>query len=139
MLQLAKSVCPLTEDEACLVTEAIALWHDPNNFPDDKVAQVKQLFRRVFSLHPETTLVGSAVRDAVILSSPMRGTAMSSQRFFAIVQMPDTWECNRLDTDCFISFSDRVGFVDLIRMLDASTSGPVVYVFQDWLEQSSDS
>ena len=125
----------MSEGERALVVNAICSWHDQESFSDESVLRVKSLFRKLFSLPPDTVLVGSAVPDAVILSAPLLDRASAVARFFAVVKPEASdgrWECMQLDADCFISFSNQTRFRELVHLLNASANGPITVMSKRW-------
>lgn len=129
MMRLAVTQCPIAESECALVRDAVNAWHDQDLFPEPRVIEVKSLFRRLFQLPPETVLVGSALPDAVVLSSPPPEDSDLST-FYAVVLPSENqngaFECMRLDTECAITFSTNVSFRDMLLFLNDSSYGPLL-------------
>ena len=68
-----------SSEEVELLLMALAKWGRPDQFTDAHVRQVKEIFRRAFSLAPGTVLVGSVLPDAIMLQQPGDGN-----RFYAL-------------------------------------------------------
>lgn len=72
-------ILPQAEHE--LLEEALRHWQNPVFFPDEKVAQVKDIFRTVFGLSRNILLAGSSLPDSIILQG-----SNNPRAFYAIMQ-----------------------------------------------------
>ena len=114
--------CVLPTEELALLDEALRLWHDPAQFSDERVAEVKGVFKKVFGLPDETVLAGSVVPDAIILQ-PGGG---ETSTFYAIVQAEapeDGWEAVELAANGAISWAKDTPFRLILFMLACSSGG----------------
>lgn len=118
-------LCPesfsLATEEHVLLDEALAFWHDPSKFPDEKVAHVKDVFKKVFGLPEETVLAGSTLPDAVILQS-----SDDIQTFYVIVQAENPgegWEAMELRSEGQISWAKTTPFRLVLFFLAESVAG----------------
>ncbi len=72
----------LPREEHELLEEALLLWQDPVRFSDEKVVQVKDIFRNVFGLSREVLLAGSSLPDSIILQG-----SNNTKAFYAVIQL----------------------------------------------------
>jgi hypothetical protein len=103
------------------LAEGLTSWHLPDQFTDAKVAQVKEVFKIVFRLPPETNLVGSAVSDAIILQP-----AGNNHKFYALTR-PETddtiWEMYILETQGLMSWTRECEFRLILLSMAQSSQG----------------
>ena len=118
-------LCPgslsLATEEHVLFDEALAFWQDPSKFPDEKVAQIKDVFKKVFGLPEETVLAGSTLPDAVILQS-----SDEIHTFYVIVQAENPgegWEGMELRCAGPISWAKTTPFRLVLYFLANSMAG----------------
>lgn len=111
----------LATEEHTLLDEALAHWHDPSKFSDSQVAQVKDVFKKVFGLPEETVLAGSTLPDAVILQR-----SDDIQTFYVIVQAENPgegWEAMELRSEGQVSWAKTTPFRLVLFFLADSVCG----------------
>ena len=111
----------ISTEEHVLLDEALAFWHDPSKFQDTQVAQVKDVFKKVFGLPEETVLAGSTLPDAVLLQR-----SDDIQTFYVIVQAENPgegWEAMELRSEAQISLVKTTPFRLVLFFLANSMHG----------------
>ena len=78
-LKLQEIQSPVSAYTAALLERAVALWHE-QEFDDNEVKAVKDIFRNVFNI--ESELQGSPVKDALILESDNKSS--DQKQMFAL-------------------------------------------------------
>lgn len=109
---------------------ALEHWKNPSVFTDDLVDKVKKLTITVFGLPDDTTLMGSAVPDAIILQPTL------PSKFYVLMRDDDKkeskdWTAIELTTEAYIQFRNNTPFSELLYLLAESTPG-LVSVERDW-------
>lgn len=111
----------LPDEDRALLAEAISSWHLSEQFTDDKVLRVKEVFRKVFRLPPEAQLVGSTVSDAIILQP------VDDNHKFYVLTRPETddtiWEMYILESEGLLSWSRESEFGTIMMFLAQSSVG----------------
>ena len=111
----------LTNEEHALLEEALKTWCDPAKFTDEKVGHVKEVFKKVFGLSPDTVLVGSTLPDAILLQS------VNDVHLFYVFMQSETpgqaWEAMELFTEGCITFVNTIPFRLVLSLLADSVCG----------------
>ncbi len=81
----------LTPEETELIDDAYANWQDTSKFSDEKVAQVKQVFARLFNAPHVVNLRGGPCNEAFVL----KDNAMGKEMFYCLLKDVETndWQC----------------------------------------------
>ena len=106
----------LPTDEHELLEEALRHWQDPGRFSDEKVSQVKDIFRKVFGLSPHTLLAGSSLPDSIILQG-----SNDIRTFYAIIhaEPPMTgWKAYELYSEGDITWPKNVPIRSILNQYE---------------------
>ena len=101
--------------------DALNHWYEPTIFPDERVAQVKQVFKKVFGLPADTVLMGSTLPDAILLQPES-----DSQTFYVFVQSETTgqaWDAMEMGIEGSMTFVKTTPFRLLLYLLSDSVAG----------------
>jgi hypothetical protein len=109
----------LLQNEKTLLQEALETWQDPVQFTDERVALVKDIFKKAFCLYPEMQLVGSTLPDAIVLQD-----IGDNHTFFAITLSPNNeWDLIKLESESQISWTKHNPFNQVLKSLSNSLEG----------------
>lgn len=112
----------LTEEERALLKEGHASWFDFEAFTQDKVDQVKEIFKKAFGLPNDTNLVGLTFPDAIVLQP-----TGDEHTFYAMVtaesDAAEPWEAMRLVSEGTLCWVRTTPFRLVLCLLGQSVCG----------------
>jgi hypothetical protein len=115
----------LTQEDRAILEEGLKNWTDLQAFTDDKVAQVKGVFRRVFQLPNDLGLAGSTFPDAIMLHP-----VGDDHIFYSMVVHESgeegAWEGIELEPEGTMCWAPGVPFRLVLALLSASVCGVTV-------------
>jgi hypothetical protein len=115
----------LSEEDRAILVDGLKNWTDLQAFTDDKVAQVKGVFRKVFRLPDETRLEGSTFPDAIMLHP-----VGDDHIFYSMVAHESgeegAWEGMELETEGTMCWAPGVPFRLVLSLLSSSLYGVTV-------------
>ena len=115
----------LTSEDRAILADGLKNWTNLEDFTDDKVALVKDVFRKVFQLPGETRLEGSTFSDAILLHP------VGTDHIHYSMVIPESgeegaWEAIELETKGTMGWAPGVSFRLVLSLLTASAYGVTV-------------
>lgn len=119
---LPSESCEIPPEDHQLLRDALKDWYATEVFTDDHVTQVKAVFRKIFTLPDEATLVGSVLPDAIIMQPEG-----DSHTFYVLMRPEDPadqgWEARELTCEGMFCWAKDIPFRTVLFLLSHSAGG----------------